>query len=607
MSSKTLAALCAGLCITPAGARDSIPTLDEIVVTATRMPNETGARLAATSVLTREDIERVQAGSVQDALAGMAGIGIANSGGMGMPTSVFLRGANAGHTLVLLDGVRLGSATLGTVAFQDIPLAWIERIEVVRGPLSSLYGSEAIGGVIQLFTRPEKETRGMTANLTLGSRDSHTASASLASAGERGWLKIGLARQETDGFNSCKGSLAAGCFTVEPDRDGYRNDSALVRGGYRFSPEFELDASFLRARGRVEFDGAFQNEAENTQQVLGLGLSYRLAPAWTTRLQLGQSRDLSDQYLNGVATGFIDTTRTRYGWQNEFVVGAGHALSLGFEREKDEVDSATAYAVGRRTADGAYVQYLGRFGGNEFKASLRYDDNSQFGGHGTGNLAWSAPLASGLRFMLGYGEAFKAPTFNDLYWPGFGNPNLKPERARAVEVGLDGGLPNGRWSLHAYRTRVRDLIAFDPVIFLPNNIQHADLSGLEGVLSQRFGGWRADLNLTLQRPEQAGGANDGRLLNRRAERMARLDLRYDSASWTGGLSLRGEGRRYDDLANTVRLPGYAVLDVTGEYRLGQDWRLSARIENLFDKVYETAYLYNQPGRGLFVTLGYRPR
>lgn len=607
MSTKTLAALCAGLCITPAQAGDPIPTLDQIVVTATRLADETGTHLAAASVLTREDLERRQARSLQDALAGMAGIGIANSGGMGMPTSVFLRGANAGHTLVLLDGVRLGSATLGTVAFQDLPLAWIERIEVVRGPLSSLYGSEAVGGVIQLFTRPDKEVRGLSVSLGAGSRDTHQASASLAAAGEHAWLKLGLARQETDGFNSCKGSLAAGCFTIEPDRDGYRNDSLLLRGGYRFSPDFDVDATFLRAQGRVEYDGAFQNEAENTQQVVGLGLRYRPAPTWTTRLQLGQSRDLSEQSLNGAATGFIDTTRTRYGWQNEFSLGARQTLTLGIEREEDEVASSTPYATRRRVVDGAYVQYLGRLGEHELKASLRHDDNSQFGGHRTGNLAWSAPLATALRAMLGYGEAFKAPTFNDLYWPGFGNANLRPERARSIEAGLDGGLPHGRWSLHAFRSEVRDLIAFDPVIFLPNNIQRARMRGLEGILSQRFGDWRADLNLTLLRPVQVGGVNDGKLLNRRAQRTARLDLFHDAGAWTAGLSLRGESRRYDDLANTVSLPGYGILDLTGEYRLGKDWRLRARVENLFDRAYETAHLYNQPGRGLFVSLDHRPR
>lgn len=607
MKRTTLAALCAGLFALPAAAQDT-PLLDQIVVTATRVPEADHRPLAATTVITRSEIERARAHTVAELLAGHAGVGMANSGGLGAPTSLFLRGSNAGHSVVLLDGVRLGSATLGTVALQDIPLTWIERIEVVRGPLSSLYGADAIGGVVQLFTRTGQEATGVSASAGLGSRDTRQASARFAHRGERGWLNIGASHFRTEGFDACRGSLSAGCFTIEPDRDGYRNDAVQVRGGYRVNDALELDVSLLRAEGEVEFDGSFQNAADNTQQVLGANLNYRVSANWQTRIGVGQSRDLADQYLDGQRTGgYVDTRRTRTTWQNDVRLAAAHTLTVGLEREEDEVRSNTAYAVTSRSVNGVYSQYLGRIGAHDFQVALRHDDNSQFGGATTGNLVWGFALGEGVRGMLGYGEAFRAPSFNDLYWPGFGNPRLKPERSRNLEMGVNGRLVAGGWSLNAYQNRVRDLIAFDSGISLPNNIAQARLRGLEGVVWQRLGDWDARLSLSLQDPQQVGGANHGKRLNRRAERLARLDLAYDAGDWRGGLSLRGEGRRYEDLANTQAMPAFAVLDLYGEYRLAKDWRILARLENALDASYQTARHYHQPGRGVFLSLSYQPR
>jgi len=604
MQRTTLAAVIAGLFSLPVQAVE-IPLLDEIVVTATRTPHTAEETLAATTVITRRDIERGQAQSIQEVLAGHAGIGLASNGGVGQAAGVFLRGTQSGHVLVLIDGIKVGSATLGTTAFQDIPVDAIERIEIVRGPLSSLYGSEAIGGVIQLFTRRGGGEMTPSASVMLGSFNTKKTTATLSGGSENAWFNIGASHFDTDGFNACKGALGAACFTVEPDKDGYRNSALNLRGGYRFQPGTELDLHFLHAAGKVEFDGSFQNQMDSLQQVLGASLKHQVNDRWNLKFSVGQSRDESENFLNGASTTVFNTRRDSYTWQNDLSLATDHLLTLGVDRLEDRVSGTTAYTVSRRDDTGLFAQYQGRVGGNDIQLALRRDNNSQFGHHSTGNIAWGRALSNDIRASLSYGTAFKAPTFNQLYWPGFGNSNLSPERSRSLEIGLSGKFLAGRWSANIFETRVADLIGFDNAFNLVN-IHSARIRGMEGAASLRLGEWDARINLTLQSPEQQSGVNSGNLLNRRAEQSLRLDLDRAIGAWNVGGTFRAEGRRYEDLANTVKLPGYGLVDLRAEYKLAKDWQVQAKLENLFDKDYETAHLYNQPGRSVFVTLRYQP-
>ncbi|MDP2154624.1 MAG: TonB-dependent vitamin B12 receptor [Sulfuricella sp.] len=586
--------------LAPAVSAEEIPLYhgDEIVVTATRTARTADETLASTTVITRRDIERSQAVSVQDLLQGLAGVSFANNGGAGKATSVFLRGTNSDHVVVLIDGIKVGSATTGTAAFQDFPVEQIERIELVRGPLSSLYGSEAIGGVIQIFTRKGGGALMPSASVMLGSYNTKQATANLSGGGENSWLNLGLSQLETDGFNATKGS-------TEPDKDGYRNTSLNLRAGYRFKPGSEVDFHLLRAQGRNDFDGSYQNQSESVQQAAGLSLKHQASELWSLKLAAGQSDDDSDNFLNGVFKSRFNTRRNTLSWQNDLALAPGHLFTLGLDRQEDVVSSTTAYAVTSRDTTGLFAQYQGRAGRQDFQFSLRRDDNSQFGAYTTGNAAWGRALADDLRVTLAYGTAFKAPTFNQLYWPGFGNPDLKPERSRSLEAGLGGKAGAGRWSLNAFETRVTDLIGFDGATNPVN--ASARIRGLEAFAALRLADWDTRLNLTLQDPEnRSNTANYGKVLNRRAEQSLRLDLDRDLGAYRMGVTLRAEGRRYDNLANTTRLAGYGLVDLRAEYRMTRDLRLQARIENLFDKDYETVSLYNQPGRSLFVTLRYQP-
>ncbi len=576
---------------------------ETIVVTPTRTAQTVDDSLASVSVITRSDIERLQARSLADVLQGMVGVTVANTGGDGKGTSIFLRGANSDHVLVLIDGVKVGSATTGTAAFQDFPLHLIERIEMVRGPVSSLYGSEAIGGVIQVFTRKGGGVLTPSASMSVGSYNTRGATASLAGGGEQGWFNAGVAHTRTDGFNACKGLPGVACFTNEPDDDGYRNTAFTLRGGYRFAPGSELDLHVLRAQGDNEFDGKFQNQSESVQQVIGAGVAHRFNDVWRIKLSAGQGRDESDNFKNDVYSSTFNTRRNSASMQNDLSLGRDHLLTLGLDRQEDHVSSNTAYAVTRRDTTGAFAEYQGQWDKHRVQLALRGDDNSQFGRHTTGNVAWGYPVRADLDMRLAYGTAFKAPTFNQLYYPNYGNANLRPETSRNIELGLGGRLPAGRWSATLFDNRISDLIAGFP----PANINRAEIQGVELAANSRFGEWDVAVNLTLQDPENASAANQGKVLPRRAQESLRIDLDRRLGAWRLGGTLRGEGERFDNESNTRRMAGYALLDLRAEYRLATAWSLGARLENLFDVDYETAFGYNQPGRGAYLTLRFQPK
>jgi len=584
-------------------------TVGPVIVTATRTARTADETLAPVTVITRTEIERRQAGSVQDLLRGVPGISIASSGGPGKVTSVFLRGTESDHVLVLIDGIKVGSATLGTTAFQDIPVEQIERIEIVRGPRSSLYGSEAIGGVIQIFTRKGGGALRPFFSVGGGSYQTYSASAGLSGGGERGWFSVSADGIDTEGFNACDGKPSpggAGCFTTEPDKDGYRNRSGSLHAGYRFDNGAEMDVHALRTEGRNEFDGSFVNESHSVQQVLGGTLRFSPMDIWHVTLTAGRSRDESDNFKDDAFQSRFDTERDTLSVQNDLAVAAEHLLTVGADRQDDRVDGTTAYAVGSRDNTGLFAQYQATFGAHDAQLSLRRDDNEQFGIRNTGGAAWGYALSEGLRLTASYGTAFKAPTFNELYYPGFGNPGLRPEASRSVEIGLGGKTARSHWSLNAYETRIDDLIAFDSSTFAPANIDQARIRGLEAGFGIRLGNWDLGANLTLLDPEnRSGGANDGHVLPRRARQSLRLDADRDFGRYRLGATLFAAGERYDDLANTRRLGGYATLDVRAEYSLAEAWRLQARIENLLDKDYETAAFFNQPGRSLYLTLRYQ--
>lgn len=581
--------------------------LEAVIVTASRTARTADETLAPVTVITRGDIERLQAQSVLELLTGQPGIAVSNTGGLGKTSGVFLRGGESSHVLVLIDGVKVGSATNGATPFEQLPIDQIERIEIVRGPRSSLYGSEAIGGVIQIFTR--KGSGPLTPSFSLGAGSHRTGqfSGGLSGGGADTWYNLSLSGVDSDGFNACKGSASAGCFTFEPDKDGYRNLAGSARGGMRLANGTEVDVRWLRSNSATQFDGGFVNYSKTVQQVLGVSLRLNPLAAWQMTLNGGRSLDDSDSYKNSAWMSRFNTRRDTLSWQNDLSVSANQLVTLGLDYQNDDVDSNNAYTVTRRDNRGAFAQYQGNFGAHNLQFSLRGDDNQQFGNRTTGGAAWGIKLTDKLRLAASYGTAFKAPTFNDLYYPGYGSPDLKPESSRSAELGLRGKHSGIDWALNAFRTEVEDLIAFDASRYAPGNVASARILGLEGTLGMRIREWRANAAVTLLDPEnRSAGAHFGKQLARRPEQSLRLDLDRNLGPYRFGATLLAAGARYDDLANTRRLGGYATLDLRADYRVAKEWLLQAKAGNLFDRDYETAAFYNQPGRNVFITLRYQP-
>lgn len=599
----------------PSGAGASVaasgtapPRESEVIVTASRLEEPLDESLASVTVIRRADIERAQARTVEELLAGVEGLSIAGGGGLGKVTSVFVRGAESDHTLWLVDGVRIGSVSTGTPSLQDLPIDTIERIEIVRGPRSSLYGADAIGGVVQVFTR-----RGSGAapslRLTGGSNGTRQGAASVGFGGDAAWVDLQASHLETDGIDSCRGlpfPPGGGCFISEPDRDPYRNTSGNVRAGWRVSPSLEVQGFVQRTEGRGDFDGSFVNESEIANQVAGLELAGELGDAWRSTLTAGRSLDEITSFGDGVQRSVFDTRRDSATWQNDLSLGARGQLVLGLDWLQDRVASSTQFVADSRWNRAAFAQYQRGLGRHELAVSARLDDNEQFGSNATGSLAWGLGLASGLHVYASAGTAFKAPSFNELYFPGFGNPRLDPEKARSLEVGLKQSTGWGRWTLAAFGSEVDDLVAFDSATFLPQNVARAQLAGVEGSLRVQRAGWRLEQSLTwLEAEDRSAGATRGRELPRRPALSGRTTLGWSTERLDLGVSAQFAGRRYDDLANRQALGSYAVVDFTAGWRLSESTAIQLRVANMFDREYETAYLYPSLGREAFVTVRYR--
>lgn len=615
-----LAASATALCAHAALAQPS--ALDSIQVTATRTPQRVSQTLAATTVFNRADIERLQARSVRDLLRRTPGVSIANNGGPGKSTSIFMRGTESDQTLVLVDGVKYRSATAGQAAIEDLPIDQIERVEIVRGPRSSLYGSEAIGGVIQIFTRDGRGTSGTRPYLQVGAGSDNTyeGQVGLSGSDDNSHYNLSVSGRRTDGFDSCRSNAAGagGCYTDEPDDDGYDRVSGAFNYGYTFDNGVAWDVNFLRSEGSVEFDGTAQNSSDTVQQIIGTSLTWRPVAVWRTKLSYGNSRDESDNFLDGVYVTSFDTQRHQVTWQNDWTLPNDDLFTLGLDYTYESVDGDNDGDrrndfTGPNSADsrdnkGVFVQYLGDWGRHHLQLAGRGDDNEQFDEHATGSATYGIDFAEAYTASISYGTAFKAPTFNELYFPNYGNPDLDPEKSHSLEIGLDGDHDWGRWSLHAYQTKIDDLIAYDAATFGPANIQEARIRGLEASVGTAIDAWQINAQFTwLDAENRTDGDAKGNDLPRRPDYTAQLDVDRAFGRYSAGASWTVADSSYDDLANDNELDSYQIVDLRASVDLTRAWQLQAELNNVFDEDYETARFYNQADRNVFFTLRYQPQ
>ncbi|MCO5975409.1 TonB-dependent receptor domain-containing protein [Ideonella oryzae] len=592
----------------------NLPTSDttDYVVTASRMPESAAQAVRPVTVITAEDIRQSGAASVTDLLRTLGGVEITQNGGLGSSSSVFIRGANSDHTVVLIDGVRIGSATLGTASFESIPLALIDRIEVLPGPSSSLYGSDAIGGVIQIFTKSAKRSPGASVALTTGSHDLRQAAASYAAAlGEGTQLSLGLNYLSTDGINA---TTPDNTYNYNPDRDGLLQRGGQLRLTQQLNADHEVGVQWLRSasKGRIDDGPTGDSYADTVTQSLGAHWNGQLAQSWRSELSIARSLDQSNSHSNYPST--FDTREDQASWLNRLAAFGGTA-TVGLEWLKQSVDSTTDYAVDERTVRSGLVGWKGQIGEHALQADVREDRNSQFGHHTTAQLGWGWQLDSQWRLRASWGSAFHAPTFNALYYVdpygSSGNPDLKPEESRNLEAGLDWTAGSTLVSATVFQNRIRNLITWvetDPnnFIYTPMNTGHARIRGLALNLSTRIDrDTRLKANLTWQAPLNT---EDNDLLPRRARVFGGLHLSHNAGPAQVGTDLDWVGRRFDAPGEPASsaMGAYGLVAVFGSWAFTPEWRLEARVNNLGDKHYTTAQGYSAPGREGQVTLRWTP-
>jgi vitamin B12 transporter len=581
---------------------------DDVVVTASRVAQSADELLADVTVINREEIERAGQSTLTELLQRQPGVEISSNGGAGKQSSVFLRGTNSDHVVVLVDGLRINSATLGTTSFEGIPLAQIERIEILRGPASSLYGADAIGGVIQIFTRRGHGAPTLNAFVGYGRYKTRRAEAGVSGSSDRTRYAINLSSLDSDGFSAQK--VDSG---LDADSDPYRNLSVSASISHQLAEGHELEAQYFYSDGHNDYD--CNNSTCNNDQLLrsyGLTSRNRILSNWNSTLKIGVGVD--DSVDHSAFPGAFRTEQRQYSWQNDLTLPAG-ILTLAYDRLEQEVSGTTDYDVTSRDNNGWLASYLVYVGPHSLQASLRRDGNSQFGNHTTRGLSYAYRFTPAWSASASYGTAFKAPTFNQLYFPGFGNPDLVPETSRNREVSLRYQGEASRAGVTAFYNEVEDLIVFSgpPSGFNPINVGEARLRGLTLDSGWQFTNhWHLGGNLTIQSPR----SNDtGTLLPRRAQRHGTLNLDYRAERLQAGMELVASSERYNNLANTKRMAGYALINLTASYALRPEWKIEARLNNLLGKDYILAHTGNgatsapfeMPGTDLFIGLRWQPQ
>ncbi|SFP76020.1 vitamin B12 transporter [Variovorax sp. OK605] len=599
------------------------PALVETVVTANRTPQPLSELVGDVSIVDRQAIERSGATGVADVLSRLPGIEISRTGGVGNTTSLFIRGAETRFTAVYLDGVRIDSQSTGGAGWEGIPLSQIDRIEVLRGPAAAVYGSDAVGGVIQLFTRRGEEGVRPYAGIGFGSNGLRKIEGGVSGKSGLFDYSFGVAHEESKGYNLQpveKRNVVKDGFT-NPDRDGYHSTSGNVKLGLQITPDQRIEATLLTSDTTAAYDPSVayktklpilfrEDESNNTLRTAGLTWSARWNDIYSTRVQVTDSQSV---YKTQPSFYRTETNLRGYLFQNEFRFGP-HLVSATFERREDALENApttSAKLLSRdRSQDAISLGYGFVQGPHSLQLHVRHDKDSEFGGKTTGSAAYGYAITPALRFTASAGTAFRVPTLYQRFSE-YGLPTLKPESSRNAELGLqysDGGTQAG---IVVYKNRVRNLIVFDGSATgcassfgcysstARARYQGATLSG-----SQRLGDVTLRGSVDFQDPRDEATHN---LLARRAQRHATLGADWRVAGWTLGAEVQTSGRRYDDAANAVRLGGYTLLNLSASTKITRDLNLVARVDNVGNKDYQFARLYANAGRTAYVGLKWTPQ
>lgn len=587
-------------------------SLEPIVVTATRMPQSIRRVLADVSVVAREDIERQGSGtSVADLLRNLPGFEISRNGGPAATSSVFLRGAESRHLLVMIDGVRVDTQSgSGGASWEAIPASQIDYIEVVRGPASAIYGSDAVAGVVQIFTRSGQGPATLDAGVGVGSLGLVSTDAQVSGSYGAWSYSVGAAAERSSGFNSQTNTVAG---TRADDKDGYHSSSSSARVGYQFNDHQKVNASVLSQHVNGRYDSIYSpntdDHAIHDLDAVSASWVAQWLDAWRSTVALGQS---TDRYETRPSSYVTRTEVKNASWANQVTFG-DHVLRATLEGREDRLLNSTLTTspiAGQGTRrDGALgLGYDGQHGAWTWQTSVREDRDSEFGPHITGSAAGGYALNKQWGLRASWGTGFRTPTLYQRFTD-YGQASLRPEESQSRELGLTYREGRSTAGVTVFNSHVTNLIQFgDPGVCVDSygcyrNISQARLAGVEFNGSVTVSSVNLSGAVSLESPKNA---QTDRLLARRARQHGSVRAETNLAQWTVGVQGQLSGKRYDDAGNTTPLPGYAVWGLDAQRQLATDWKLIVRVDNINDTEYQTAMNYASAPRTVFVGLRWTP-
>lgn len=565
-----------------------------IIVTATRTAQTVDNTLASVSVITHEDIQRMQANSLVDVLQQTLGIDFVENGSYGKNSQIYMRGTNTDHVLVLIDGAKAGSMTTGEVRYSGIPLSQIDRIEIVRGPRSSIYGTDAIGGVIQIFTKKGSNATKRNFKLGAGSENTYVFNMGQSGGNDTTNYSVQIERIDTQGINVREDK--------NTDDDGYSNNAISANLQHKFTKNTVLDVNVMHAKGITEYDGSPYTSDfydDFLQQSLNTSLNHAVTKDWTTKLTANQFSDKRQIFENNMAENYYNTQRQELSWQNDITLSEAQLLTLGINQQKDNLTTNVSYGAKIRKNDSVFTQYQWFGESQNLALGLRSDKYTEYGQQNSGNIAWGIKLTKKLRLHTAYATSFKAPTFNQQYNSTSGNLNIKPETSKNIEAGISGKVDHGEWQFNAFQTDITNLISYVNPKF--ENVDEARIKGLEASVKTIIAGWQTQANVSWLSPKDA---KTGKLLRRRSEQHFSLSLDRIINQWGIGASIIAKSERYDGTNETNRLPGYTLLNLRSSYKINKKWSVNAKIDNVLEEEYQTLRNYSLADRTFLISVSY---
>ena len=617
----------------------------DVFVTASRTPIPKNNVIADITTITSEDIERAGSSSLPELLQRQPGIEISNLGGPGKVSTLSIRGTSSTHSIVLIDGMRVGAATSGFSAIEHIPLYQIEKIEILRGPASSLYGQDAIGGVIQIFTKKGVDGFKPYVGIGYGSYNTTNFQSGIRGGNNQTTFALNFSALNSDGFSAFISNPSNGVNNLANlDKDGYKNYSFSSSLNHKINQYYEIDFQYFLSKGKTKFDNRFADfspfidyKNETRQESFGMNLKGQINNIWQSSIKIGQSIDkYTDKQKWNPNKGLYDmdecggycgeqdsnledlykTTQDQLSWQNNVSLTKG-SVNLTYDFLKQKIKTTDLYEKTERTNHGLMIGYNLLENSHNFQTNLRKDFNSVYDNAVTGNIGYAYSINPKWTVASSYGTAFVSPSFNYLFsladTYALGNPNLKPERSKNIEASIRYRDDSGSISLTMFQNKIDDFIIYSNPTYITGsrtttqNLNKVEIQGLTASGDQFFGHFQVKGSLTAQSPKNE---DTNKYLPRRATTFGNLNLNYYIGNWNIGIEETFSNKRFDDKENSVKLNGYVLTNLVADYKVNEKLKLNLRLNNVFDKDYSLAaegtsgFRYQTPGRSLFANLRY---